>query len=80
MHVIICSHCTDYCYVNKLLWKSKIITYCTGVGKCNEGEFKCHDGTCIDADLACNGEEHCPDGSDEDDSACCYQGWSFALI
>jgi hypothetical protein len=32
---------------------------------CSENEFQCVSGQCIDANLVCDGEYHCPDGTDE---------------
>lgn len=42
------------------------------VGGCVEYQFRCSDGTCIDDYLQCNGATDCPDGSDENFSACQY--------
>lgn len=32
---------------------------------CESGKLACGDSNCIDRDLFCNGEQDCPDGSDE---------------
>ncbi|XP_049834564.1 very low-density lipoprotein receptor-like isoform X2 [Schistocerca gregaria] len=32
---------------------------------CKDDEFHCHDGSCVDWNLLCDMEAHCPDGSDE---------------
>lgn len=38
--------------------------------ECNENEFTCDDGSCIDKELLCNGIRDCPDDEDEDQINC----------
>ena len=38
---------------------------------CQEEEFTCRDGLCIDARFRCNGQIECEDGSDEEDCRMC---------
>ena len=35
------------------------------VSLCDDGEFKCSNGHCVDLDDICNGKNDCGDGSDE---------------
>lgn len=37
---------------------------------CNSLEFRCNDGECVGKGLVCDGEKHCPDGSDENKHMC----------
>ena len=37
--------------------------------ECNEEEYKCSDGKCIDEDLVCDVNHDCEDGLDEQDCA-----------
>lgn len=37
---------------------------------CAESDFTCDNGHCIPARWKCDGEEECPDGSDESEAAC----------
>lgn len=37
---------------------------------CNERQFKCGDGKCIPVTFACDGENDCLDGSDENPKEC----------
>lgn len=39
-------------------------------GTCDEFQFECTDGTCIDDFRKCNGVANCPDGSDETALSC----------
>ncbi len=39
---------------------------------CDDGEWACHDGPCIDARWLCDGEADCDDGTDELE---CHGGW-----
>jgi len=36
-----------------------------GAITCGPHSFQCHNGTCIESSLKCDGEVHCADGSDE---------------
>lgn len=40
---------------------------------CNDNEFVCNDWSCIPNNLLCNGNNDCPDGSDEDETTCLSQ-------
>ncbi|KFO96443.1 Low-density lipoprotein receptor-related protein 8, partial [Calypte anna] len=40
---------------------------------CAESDFTCDNGHCIPARWKCDGEEECPDGSDESEAACTKQ-------
>ncbi len=33
---------------------------------CDEAQFTCRDGSCVNSTLTCDNITHCPDGSDED--------------
>ena len=35
------------------------------LSKCNETQFNCDDGSCVEMSWRCDGSNHCPDGSDE---------------
>ncbi|XP_032801941.2 low-density lipoprotein receptor-related protein 2 [Petromyzon marinus] len=37
---------------------------------CPIGRFQCRDGNCTSSNLLCNGNNNCPDGSDEEDTLC----------
>lgn len=37
---------------------------------CNENQFKCKDGQCVDKAWVCDHVEDCPDGSDEEADIC----------
>uniref|UniRef100_A0A8C5PHU3 EGF-like domain-containing protein n=1 Tax=Leptobrachium leishanense TaxID=445787 RepID=A0A8C5PHU3_9ANUR len=37
---------------------------------CAENEFTCNNGHCVPAHWKCDGEEECPDGSDESEATC----------
>lgn len=39
----------------------------TVASECQQGEFRCQDGTCISESLICNGNNDCSDGYDEFD-------------
>ncbi|XP_040264089.1 low-density lipoprotein receptor-related protein 8 isoform X2 [Bufo bufo] len=39
---------------------------------CMETDFTCDNGHCISARWKCDGEEECPDGSDESEATCSY--------
>lgn len=38
--------------------------------RCNEGQFRCSYGACIDVTLTCNKQQNCLDWSDEDGALC----------
>ena len=42
------------------------ITYCS-TRICNESEYRCSNGMCIDFTWKCDGEDDCGDASDEQD-------------
>ena len=50
--------------------------------KCQEGEFKCHNGACIKKSFVCDGEVDCTDGSDEivSCSECSYLFGQYYLL
>ena len=42
-----------------------ILTTISGVLECDEDEFKCGNGMCIDIDWMCDGDQDCVDAEDE---------------
>jgi len=42
-----------------------IVVYVSAASQCSSTEFRCDDGTCIDAAFRCDRQYHCPDGTDE---------------
>ena len=42
-----------------------LLTTISGILECDEDEFKCGNGMCIDIDWKCDGDQDCVDAEDE---------------
>lgn len=63
---------------NLNLFKTKVYTESNhDVGLCPPGMFKCVSGDCIMKGSYCDGNKDCPDGSDENNSQCCFKKFPF---
>jgi len=47
------------------------------IGLCPPGMFKCVSGDCIMQGSYCDGNRDCPDGSDENQSECCFKKFPY---
>uniref|UniRef100_A0A8C8B1I8 Very low-density lipoprotein receptor n=1 Tax=Otus sunia TaxID=257818 RepID=A0A8C8B1I8_9STRI len=55
------------------VWRSYFFFFLAAKKTCAESDFTCDNGHCIPARWKCDGEEECPDGSDESEAACTKQ-------
>lgn len=59
---------------SQAIWKQLLnyvpVSHHLDYRECDETQFKCRYGACIDAARACDGNWNCKDGSDENESMC----------
>ena len=81
-YLFILWHLTTECFCQKvfhtintlfLLFFNLSIT--TEAPACTGGHYRCGDGMCLKANLVCDGNEDCEDGTDEKD--CCKLAWEL---
>jgi len=71
MHVLLFVYLVYFINIKMKTSLINIITFFSD--SCPEGQFHCHDNTCVKPDAGCNGIIECPDGSDEDPLSCGVQ-------